>query len=473
MSGRKPSVSFYTMGCNVNVAETEKLRARFAQSGFGIVEGDGADVIIINSCSVTSVADKGARQLLRRLRDKNGGAIIALIGCAGEMLSEGGARKIPEADIVMGNEKFGIVERVKTLAAERGMAGAGINAACFQTKPSNNQAETQHFQTVSFHGQPEPAHGHILSASGRPIPVGDRSQSAYINSARAYIQIQNGCDCFCSYCVVPRLRGKPVSTPLTDIILELNEKAAAGCKEAVLSGVNLALYGEGGHKLADVLQAAERISGIERIRLSSLEPGAVTDDFLDALPGLKKLCPHFHIPLQSGCDEMLKAMKRGYTIAEFMHMLDKLRGVIPDVSVTTDVIIGFPGESEEHFRQSMRGVIRCMFDDIHIFKYSLREGTAAASMPNHVTEHKKTARAAMLQGVKQQARYSFLHRLVSRRESVLFLNRLPSGRWEGATPQGADVSAASEENLLNSIMQVFIDDVTESGNGLLGRILPE
>jgi len=418
------SVSFYTMGCNVNVAESEKLRAMFVENGFLAAEGDQADVIVINSCSVTSTADKGARQLLARLREKNALAVIALVGCVGELVEKNGDKAIPGADILLGSDKFGLIDRVKTLLAEKKTKG-GANAA--------------------------------------PLAPG----------ARCYIQIQNGCDRFCSYCIVPHLRGGPVSTPLSVIRRELVARAAQGCIEVVLSGVNLALYEDGENTLIDVLRAADEVSGIGRIRLSSLEPGVMSDAFIKGLPDICKLCPHFHISLQSGCDETLRTMNRGYGIKDYLNMLDKLRAAIPGVAVTTDVIVGFPGERDDQFRDSCRGIVRCLFDDVHIFKYSKREGTVAADMPEHVTEHKKTLRAAQLQGIKQQARYRFLHSVVGKTAEVLFLNERAPDVFEGAMPHNADVCVTSSAPLKNSLCNVMIDAVNENGDALIGRIVDE
>jgi len=442
-----PNVSFYTMGCNVNVAETEMLRAEFVRGGFSVVGGSGVgysvaveggamDVIVINSCAVTSIAEKGALQLLRRLRERNGRAVIALAGCVGEMLIKKGKRELEGADIMVGCNKNGLYEKI------------------------NNKLKAMYMPK-------EPTAGVQYDGTSKCSSLADD----YITPARSNVLVQNGCDCFCSYCIVPRLRGKPVSVPLVDIVRELESKAAAGCKEIVLSGINLSLYKDGSNMLIDVLRATDSITGIERIRLSSLEPSAFTNELVGALPDIRKLCPHFHIPLQSGCDDTLMAMNRRYTMNDYLKMLARLRAALPDISVTTDIIVGFPGESDEHFRQSCRGIVRCLFDDIHIFKFSAREGTAAATMPDQVTEHKKAARAMHLQGIKQQALYRFLHGFIGNNADVLFLNLLSSGLWEGTTPHNAVIRARSDVQLLNEIRKIKIIDVDETGSFLEGSLL--
>jgi len=451
-----PSISFYTMGCNVNVAETEKLRAFFINKGFDVFggtggdynaggEGGAADVIVINSCAVTSVAEKGALQLLHRLRAKNWRAVIALVGCVGEMLISKKKWIPPDGlNILIGCNKSILYDMVMYYLEKRVKYTTGVEGTRLGDKATDENV--------------------ISSTEIKDI--------IYTNniSARSFVLVQNGCDCFCSYCVVPRLRGKPVSVPLDEIARELEAKAAAGCKEVVLSGINLALYKDGSNTLIDVLRTADAIPGIKRIRLSSLEPGAITAEFIKALPNIRKICPHFHISLQSGCDATLRAMNRGYTVKDFLKMLAHLRIALPDVSVTTDVIVGFPGESDEHFRQSCRGIVRCLFDDIHIFKFSAREGTAAATMPDQVTEHKKTARATHLQGIKQQALYRFLHGFIWKDADVLFFNQISTGYWEGTTPHNAVVRVRSDVPLLNKIRKTRIINVDETGSFLEGSI---
>ena len=423
-----PSVSFYTMGCNVNLAETEKLCAMFSQAGFKISEGGDSDAIVINSCAVTQIAAKGAAQLVKRLRIKNARAVIAVVGCAGELLAQDGAKPPPEADFWLGNDKYRAVDI--------------ISKRIFDKNDSNDTLVNNHIKIIS----------------------------GAASCARSYVLVQSGCDRRCGYCVVPRLRGGPVSVPLDEIRQELLAKAEAGCAEAVLSGVNLSLYADGPHRLPDVMRMADKIGGIRRVRLSSLEPNALDDEFIEAARTSKKLCPRFHVSLQSGCDATLAAMDRGYAFGEYYAAIEKLREAVHGASVTTDIIVGYPGESDKNFRECCANIVKCRFDDIHIFKFSLRAGTKAADMPGSVGEHKKAERALLLQGIKQQARYSFLYGSVGQTERALFLTRPRPGKFEGETGRGARVTVESCENLLGQMRDVKIYAVSPGGDGLAGEL---
>lgn len=354
------NVSFYTLGCNVNKYETQKMRQLFLENGDQIIENGAADVIIINSCAVTSSADKSSVQLLKRLRKNNPQAVIALVGCYGELLRQNGKTELADADILIGNDKLDIVKHINKL----------------RKKPKSNPTKP-------------------TASSGAPIP-------------RVYLQVQNGCNNSCSYCIVPSLRGKSTSKPFNEIKDELRELISQGHKEIVLAGMNLSFYNDMDYTLIDILEEANSADGLELISLSSLEPGIMTDRFIEKLPDITKLSPHFHISLQSGCNKTLSKMNRNYTFEEYFSIITKLRSAISGAEITTDIIAGFPGESDEDFLLSCNNIAKCRFDDIHIFKFSRREGTSAALMPEQVTEHKKTIRAAILQGIKIQTRYNVL-----------------------------------------------------------------
>lgn len=351
-------VSFYTFGCTVNRAETQNMRELFLKNGDRVVDDVTADAIIINSCAVTATAEKSSAQLLNRLKKKHPHAVIALVGCYSAMIQKKGKKDTIIADMI--HDKSDIVRQVYQKAGWKKAAANGEESALDADKP---------------------LHPH----------------------QQAFVKIQNGCDQRCSYCIVPLLRGESVSKPVDEINEELRKLVSQGHKEIVLAGINLALYSHMNHTLVDVLREANAIKGLERIHLSSLEPIVLMGGFIEALPEIKKLSPHFHISLQSGCDRLLSLMKRNYTFEEYFSGITQLRRAVKDAVISTDIIVGFPGESDDDFIESCQNITKCHFRDIHIFKYSKRDGTEAANMKGHVTEHKKTLRAALLQGIKMQA----------------------------------------------------------------------
>lgn len=400
-------VSFYTFGCTVNSYETQKMRLMFMGSGDEIVEDGQADALVINSCAITGAAEKGVMQLVARLKKKNPYGIVAVVGCYGEILKKGGKTSLKDVDIVLDNKKFDIVEAVHNL----------------------------------YHAKTKAAHKARLE---------EKTPAGRFQPARAYIQLQNGCDNWCTYCIVPVVRGGSVSRPFSEVMAEMREMAGKGYEDIVFAGLNLGYYDSEGHTLIDVLKATNEIEGIKSVRLSSLEPMNLGDRFVDELPDVKKLVPQLHISLQSGCEKTLKRMNRNYSFADFLTMITKIRRNIPGIAITTDIIVGFPGETEHDFQESIQNIIRCEFSDIHIFKYSQRKGTAAANMDDQVTEHKKEKRAILLKGVKMQARYAFYSKLVGQDVQVLFLKRAAGNStaenlWEGVIGQNFKIFVFSEK----------------------------
>lgn len=366
--------AFYTLGCKVNQYETDAMNELFRAAGYGIVDfNEAADVYIINTCTVTNIADRKSRQMLHRAKKINPGAIVVAAGCyaqeAGEKLLEDSM-----VDIVVGNNRKKDIVNI----VERYMSAQG-------TKPSSDIIDINHtpdYETLSIHETSE--------------------------HRRAYIKIQDGCNQFCSYCIIPYARGRVRSRRAEDVISEVRHLAENGYREIVLTGIHISSYGldfEGveydakknnGNHLIALIEALANVSGLERIRLSSLEPRLITEDFVKRLSAIDKICPHFHLSLQSGCDATLKRMNRKYTTAEYRESCALLRKYFDRPAITTDVIVGFPGETEEEFAKTQKFVKEIAFSQMHIFKYSKRQGTKAAVMENQVDEQIKNKRSAVL-----------------------------------------------------------------------------
>ena len=344
-------VAFYTLGCKVNQYETEAMLELFEKEGYEKAETeDYADVYVINTCTVTHMSDRKSRQYIRRMKKKNPDAIIAVVGCYSQVSPEE-ILSIDEVNLVMGtNDRKKIVEEVKKIDASR------------KVSTVDDIMKVKAFEEIE-----------INKTNGK---------------TRAFMKIQDGCDRYCSYCIIPYARGRVRSRDLESIVKEVENLASNGYKEVVLTGIHVASYGkdikDSDIKLLDVIKQINDIEGIERIRLSSVEPILFTDEFVEAVSTMDKVCPHYHLSLQSGCDETLKRMKRRYTTEEYKAIVDRLRAAIPNVSITTDVIVGFPGETNEEFDKTYEFLKDIELTHMHVFKYSPRKGTPAATMENQV-----------------------------------------------------------------------------------------
>lgn len=460
-------ISLYTFGCTVNNYETQKMRQLFVENGDQIIENGTADVIVINSCSITSSADKNSVQLLKRLRNKYPHAIIALVGCYGESIKRSGKTEIMDADIILDNDKFDIITHIN-----RFMNNSLINSKLMYNALRYNTSRNSTIEDSILENT-------IIedSISEDSMSMNDISKNLEFSKPlsdsslpRAFLEIQNGCDNFCSYCIVPYLRGKPVSKPFIDIKNELQLLISKGYKEIVFAGMNLALYKHMDYTLIDVLKEADSMNGLVQIRLSSLEPATFTNDFIEQLADIKKLCPHLHISLQSGNNKTLLSMNRKYTFEDYFSIIMKLRDKIKNIAITTDIIVGFPGEGEEDFYKSCNNIVKCSFSDIHIFKYSKRVGTAAAEMLKQVTEHKKSIRSTLLQGIKNQARYNYYNSFIGLIESVLFSKKHATGLWEGVTSHNIKVLVDTNDYIIHKIYHILIIGISENGEYLLGKM---
>ena len=357
------TVAFCTLGCKVNQYETNAMIEQFMRKGYQIVEfNQVADIYIINTCTVTNMADRKSRQMLRKVKEKNIDSIVVACGCYAQVAKEE-LEKIPEIDLICGvNEKNKIVEYVEE----------------YEKDHTKKEMITDVMYQKEFL---------------------DFGTTQYTDKTRAVIKVQDGCDRFCSYCIIPYARGHVRSRKIENVVKEVEKIAEEGIKEVVLTGIHIASYGKDFKEdiaLMDLLEAVQKVDGIERIRLGSLEPTIITEDFLKRLTKLNKICDHFHLSLQSGCDATLKRMNRRYQTAEFKKSVELLRKYYPEVALTTDIIVGFPGETEEEFKQTYQFLKEIAFYKMHIFKYSPRKGTKAAIMPNQIEGNIKEERSRKL-----------------------------------------------------------------------------
>lgn len=425
--------ALYNLGCKVNAYETEAMQEMLKSSGYEIVPfGGGADVYVINTCTVTNMADRKSRQILHRARKMNPEAVIVAAGCYVQARG-------PEADecidiIIGNNRKKDLVEILEDYFRERDSAGekggSQVRAELL------NIAETREYEKLRL----------------------SREESR----TRANIKVQDGCNQFCSYCIIPYARGRARSRDRGDVVEEARRLAAGGYREVVLTGIHLSSYGaDTGDSLLALIQSVHQVPGILRIRLGSLEPRIITESFAGELAALSKVCPHFHLSLQSGCNETLKRMNRRYTAEEYYEKCLLLREAFSDPALTTDVIVGFPGETEEEFQASRAFVEKVNFYDTHIFKYSRRQGTKAAGLPGQVPEQIKAARSSILMEIGKAAKRAYEEKLIGRTAEVLIEEQiLKEGEvWQvGHTKEYVKVGLKCEENLTNQLINVEIEN---------------
>lgn len=429
------TVAFATLGCKVNMYDTEAMRELFLSRGYTEADFDeGADIYIINTCSVTNLGDKKSRQLIRRAKKLNPDAVIVASGCYAQVAPQAVAA-IEGINIITGTKDRGrIVDIVESY-------NGGI------------------LNTVTD----------IKTVTGFEKLSVDRLEG----HTRAYIKIQDGCNRFCTYCIIPYARGPIRSRPADDIVDEVRRLASGGFKEIVLTGIHVASYGMDTHgqsRLADIIEQVHEADGIERIRFSSMEPLAVTDGFISRMKALPKVCGHFHLSLQSGCDKTLHDMGRRYTAQQYYEAVCRIREAYPDGAVTTDIIVGFPGESEEDFALSAAFAEKCGLAKLHVFPYSPKEGTPAAKRSDQVPPDVKSRRAEEMTRVGNRLRARFLGSMVGREFDVLFERECKEGCFEGYTENYARVIAPSAANLHNAVKSVKITALNESDMVLCGEI---
>lgn len=428
--------ALHNLGCKVNAYETEAMQQILEQAGYEIVPfSDFADVYVINTCSVTNMADRKSRQMLHKAKKKNPAAVVVGAGCYVQT-KEAQALVDEAIDIVIGNNRK---HELADLLAE------------YEQVREKNQSitdinrEKQEYEELSLERTAE--------------------------HTRAFIKVQDGCNQFCSYCIIPFARGRVRSRNAKDVLEEIRRLAGNGCKEVVLTGIHLSSYGvDTGDHLLNLIEQVHEVEGIERIRLGSLEPRIVTDAFARRLSELPKICPHFHLSLQSGCDTVLLRMNRRYDTAEYEAGCEILRNYFDHPAITTDVIVGFPGETDEEFLKTKEYLRRIHFYEMHIFKYSMREGTKAAAMPEQVPEQVKNERSAVLLELEKQMSMEFRDYYVNKNVTVLLEEEFfLHGRhfYIGYTKEYVKVAYETTENKTNQFVTGRIKEQLTEGLYLL------
>lgn len=422
--------ALHNLGCKVNSYETEAMTQLLKKAGYEIVSfQDQADVYIINTCSVTNMADRKSRQMLHKAKKQNPNAVVVATGCYVQTATEKVAQDL-SIDLVVGNNrKKDIVEILNEYYAEK-EAGEQVKEEYVIDINHTDEYEDLEISTVTEH-------------------------------TRAHLKIQDGCNNFCSYCIIPYARGRIRSRTMESIKAELERLSASGFKEIVLTGINLSCYDDNGKKLIDIIEMADNVNGIERIRLGSLDPEVVTEDFVERLGKVKKICPHFHFSLQSGCDKTLKAMNRHYTSDEYYEKCQLIRKYIDNPAFTTDVIVGFPGETEEDYISSREFVKKVKFAELHVFKYSKRDGTVAAKMPNQIDEKIKTLRSEDLIKTGEELTKEFRQAKIGQDTTVLFEEKILLDNkeyWVGHTVDYIKIAVPEKENLEGQIRKVNVKD---------------
>lgn len=424
----KPTVGFYTLGCKVNSFDTEAMAELFAGAGYQVVPfEERADVYVVNTCTVTHLGDRKSRNMLRRARRANPGAVIVAAGCYAQVAPEE-VSAIEEVDLIIGTQdRHRIVDAVAEYQQN--------HRKCSYVRDNRDDRV---FEELAI--------------------------SQEMGHTRAFLKVQEGCDRFCSYCIVPYARGRVRSRPLDAVTAEVERLVAAGFLEVVLTGIHIASYGierDDGTNLLTLIQAVAAVPGLKRIRLGSLEPRIMTEEFTSALARIPGFCPHFHLSLQSGSDTVLKRMNRRYTTAEYAEIVARIRRYFDHPAITTDVMVGFPGETDAEFDQTLAFVQAIGFYQIHIFRYSRRKGTVAADMQDQVRETVKAARSHRLSAAAGEMEQAFLQSCEGLVMPVLFEQAGEAGGVLGHTPNYIPVEIAGDATFYGKIRDVRLSYIKE------------
>jgi threonylcarbamoyladenosine tRNA methylthiotransferase MtaB len=431
-------VAFYTLGCKVNQYETEAMAQLFKKRGYEIEDFQHkADIYIINSCTVTNESDRKSRQIIRRAIKQNPEAVVAVAGCYAQIASEK-LKEITGLDLIIGTRDRGRIVELVEEAAER------KNRICI----IDNIMDTRQFE---------------------PLEI-----EAFGEKTRAYVKIQEGCNQFCTYCIIPYARGPVRSRPVGEIVKEVQRLTANGYREIVLTGIHLGSYGTGlpeGTDLTEVIKAISSIPQLTRIRLSSIDSNDVTEGLIETMLSVPKFCRHLHIPLQSGDDGILQAMNRHYTVEQYKHLIKTLRERIPEIAITTDLIVGFPGETEEQFNNTYKSVQEIGFSRMHIFPYSPRQGTPAASFPNQLNKGIKEERSRIMHRLAEEMSKNYAQTYLGKQVGVLVEGNVGEqpNLWQGLTDTYLKVEFLAEQECAGKLMQTEI--VGLEGDVLQGQLL--
>ncbi|WP_069997918.1 tRNA (N(6)-L-threonylcarbamoyladenosine(37)-C(2))-methylthiotransferase MtaB [Cellulosilyticum sp. I15G10I2] len=427
--------AFYTLGCKVNQYDTESVLEDFKAEGYQIVDfNDFADVYVVNTCTVTHLSDRKCRQMLRKTKKINPESILVAMGCYAQIAGDGIKEQVDEIDIIVGtNKRSQIAQLVREYYA-------GINK---EINLVSDIMTVDEFEELKI------------------SDMGERT--------RVYLKIQEGCNNYCSYCIIPYVRGKIRSRKEDQVLEEALRLSQIGFKEIVLTGIHVASYGKdlGNTSLIELLKKVHEIPDIKRIRMSSIEPLVITDTFIREINNMPKLCKHFHLSLQSGSESVLERMNRKYTKAEYKESVAKLRSIWPEVAITTDIIVGFPGETDDEFSETLDFVKELQLAQIHIFPFSPRIGTPAASMGNQVESHIKDYRVKVLSAVEKDLRKAFMINCLNKQAEVLFED-YQDHILTGYTSNYLKVRVPSEVNLENTIARVVIDKL--NNDELIGHM---
>lgn len=438
-------VAFVSLGCKVNQYETNAMSQEFVEAGYKVVEfSDVADIYIVNTCTVTNIADRKSRQMLRRVKENNKNAILVATGCYAQV-GKDELNRIEEIDFIVGNnEKKDIVRIVENYQSSRG-------------NELKNDEDLGVENTT------------IISDVMHQKEYIEFGTTTYTEKTRAVVKVQDGCDRFCSYCIIPYARGRVRSRKLENVVTEVEQIVDNGIKEIVITGIHIASYGKDFKEnigLIDLLEKLNQIKGLKRIRLGSIEPTIITEEFVDRLVKLDKICDHFHLSLQSGCDATLKRMNRRYTTSEFEAVTKLLRNKFPNAALTTDIIVGFPGETTEEFEQTYEFLKKIAFYKMHVFKYSQRKGTKAAVMPNQIDGSIKEQRSKRLLELSDENENRYNLQCVGNVVEVLFEEK-DGEFYKGHTKNYIQVLVKGE-NLENEICTVLVKE--NKGNYLFGEL---
>lgn len=422
--------SIYTLGCKVNQYESQAIKEQFEKKNYEIVnENQYADVYVINTCTVTNLSDRKSRQMIRRAKRMNPESVIVVTGCYAQ-ISPDEVKEMAEVDAVVGvNQKNHIVEYIESI------------------KEKEKYVQVKELQDIK--------------------EFEDMSITQMNTRTRAYIKIQEGCNQYCSYCIIPYARGNIRSRQFKSIVEEANGVIQNGIHEIVITGINAALYGadiKEEETLLDVIEKINNIEGKFRIRLSSIEPAVITDDYMDQLMGFDKLCSHIHLSLQNGSQRILERMNRKYRIEYYENIVKKLRARRPNINITTDIIVGFPGETEDDFLKTCQFVKDIGFGKVHVFKYSKRKGTRAAEMDQQVDGALKSKRSSELIGISEAVASRFNNQFIGTTQEVLIeIKNKNTGFYEGLTDNYIKVYCKSDTNIENQFVKVMITESFEDG----------